>query len=182
MSFSDSLIEFDTKHKDDATLPRSLCSVDGRYLDNVIIRNVKGERLEEYYKWQFIYSLIASGLYQRDYIGAEIYLPKGNIGSTPIKIDACIFSSIEWLDLYKRYREHRDQEALDAIRKLMIGVIEFKRAGKKIDQVFNSQIKASIKESDAKTVFGYYYDEGRLYIFKRGDEGIQRLDGAKKFP
>ncbi|MDW9408568.1 N-6 DNA methylase [Sinorhizobium meliloti] len=182
MSFSESLIDFDGKHKGVASIPRSLCTVDGKFIENVIIRNVKGERLEEYYKWQFIHALIASGLYHRDYIGAEIYLPKGNIGSTPIKIDACIFSSLEWIDLYRKYREQRDQDALDAVRRLMIGVIEFKRAGKRIDQVFNSQIKASIKESDAKTVYGYYYDEGRLYIFKRGENGIQRLDGAKNFP
>ena len=43
-------------------LPHSLVTVDGKPKDNIVIRNAKHEPSEEYYKWQFIYALINSGL------------------------------------------------------------------------------------------------------------------------
>ena len=86
------------------------------------------------------------------------------------------------MPLYRAYRDKRDQSALHKVRSLISGVIEFKRDGKNIDQVFNSQIKAAIKEPDGEVVLGYYYDEGRLYIFRRTPEGIFRLDSAKNQP
>jgi hypothetical protein len=42
------------------------------------IRSSKGEPTEQYYKWQFIYALIHSGLYAKDFIGVEVGFPKGN--------------------------------------------------------------------------------------------------------
>jgi type I restriction enzyme M protein len=58
------------------------------------------EPLEEYYKWQFIYALIHSGLYARDYIGAEVRFPKGNKASNPLKIDGAIFDDPDWIQHY----------------------------------------------------------------------------------
>lgn len=55
----------------------------------------------------------------RDYIGAEIYFPKGNIHSAPIKIDSVVFSDVSLIDYYRRYRENSaDVEALQMVRKL----------------------------------------------------------------
>jgi type I restriction enzyme M protein len=181
MNFSEAKIKFDTEYKNKNVLSRSLVTVDGKYLDNIKIKDINGNPNEEYYKWQFIFSLIASGLYSRDYIGTEIYFPKGNIKSSPIKIDAVIFSSLEWIDFYKKYREDNDQDALNRLRELAICVIEFKRNDKKIEQVFNSQIKASIKEPDANFVLGIYYDTGRLYLFKKVNNEITRYDNSKNF-
>lgn len=182
MTFGDAIHAFDAAHGGASSLPRSLCTVDGKFIDDVTIRNAKGERLEEYYKWQFIHGLIAGAGYPRDYIGAEIYLPKGNIKSAPIKIDACIFTSLDWIEAYRDYRENDNPDSLHKVRSLISTVIEFKRDGKKIEQVFNSQIKAALKEPDSDVVLGHYYDEGRLYIFRRTPEGIFRLDGDKNFP
>ena len=59
----------------------------------------------DFVQWEFIYNLISSGkIPSRDYIGAEIYFPKGNIHSAPIKIDSVIFSDIAWIDYYRNYR------------------------------------------------------------------------------
>ena len=184
MSFSKSKIKFDQKYTNAKLLERSFCTVDGKFLDNISIKDSKRKPNEEYYKWQFIYSLIDSNLVSRDFIGSEIYFPKGNIGSTPIKIDAVVFSSTDWLDYYKQYRENKDQQALAWLRKSAIFMIEFKRDGdnKKIEQIFNSQIKATLKESDCEKVLGAYYDMGRLYLFKRIGNGIFRLDNSKNYP
>lgn len=184
MNFSEAKHSFDTEYKSVSILKKSFTTVDGKFINDISIIDKHGNRNEEYYKWQFIYSLIKSDLISRDYIGAEIYFPKGNIGSAPIKIDAVVFKDIEWLEYYNKYRKFKDQESLDKVRKSAIFVIEFKRDGdtKKIEQIFNSQIKASIKEPDTELALGAYYDKERLYLFKRIGNDIQRLDNSKNFP
>ncbi len=181
MNFAESKLEFDAKYSNINLLNKSLVSVDGKFTYDIPIKDIANEPNEEYYKWQFIYSLIASGLFPTDCIGTEVYFPKGNRKSAPLKIDAVIFSDVQWLDLYKKYREQGDQDALDMIRKLAVGVVEFKRGDKKIEQVFNSQIKASIKEPDSNFVLGVYYDTGRLYLFKKLNNTISRYDNAKNY-
>jgi len=184
VTFSESKLKFDQKFKAQSKLSRSMCTVDGKFVDSIPIKDAHGNPNEEYFKWQFIYSLIDSDLIQRDFIGTEIYFPKGNIGSAPIKIDAVVFSDTDWLDYYKRYREEKDQDALAWLRKSAVFMIEFKRDGdvKKIEQIFNSQIKATLKESDCAKVLGAYYDKGRLYLFKKVGNEIFRLDNSKNYP
>jgi len=181
MNFSEAKAQFDAKYSKLPTLDKSIVTVDGKFLSNISIKDVNNNLNEEYYKWQFIYSLIAANLFPRDHIGAEIYFPKGNRKSAPIKIDAVIFRNIEWLESYKKYREDEDQDALDNVRRNAIAVIEFKRDDKKIEQVFNSQIKASLKEPDSSFVLGVYYDAGRLHLFKRINGTISRYDNAKNY-
>ncbi|MDH0115644.1 N-6 DNA methylase [Rhizobium pusense] len=182
MNLSEALNRFDIEFKGKSALPRSLVSVDGQFTENVALFNDSGLPLEEYYKWQLIYGLINSGLYSKDLIGTEVYFPKGNISSAPIKIDAVLFSDITWIDHYRTYRQTRDQDALHAVRRMAIGVIEFKREGRKIEQVFSSQIRASMREPEAPFVLGAYYDTRRLYLFQRKGDEIARLDTTKNFP
>lgn len=184
MKFSEAKYKFDNNYKTKNKLEKSLVTVNGKFINNISIRDSKNNPNEEYFKWQFIYALIYSDLFPRDYIGTEIYFPKGNISSAPIKIDAVIFDSIEWLDYYNKYRNSRDQESLHILRQKAICVIEFKRdnSDKKIEQIFNSQIKASIKEPDSEFVLGIYYDKERLYLFKKINNIISRFDNSKNFP
>lgn len=183
MNFSEAKFKFDNIYKNRILLDKSIVTVDGKFVENISLGDINNEPNEEYYKWQFIYSLIQSGLYPRDTIGTEIYFPKGNISSAPIKIDAVIFDDLDWLDLYLEYRDNNNQDALDKLRSKILVVIEFKRDknNKKIEQVFNSQIKASMKEPDCQFVLGIYYDKERLYLFKKKNEKISRLDNSKNF-
>ena len=89
-----------------------------------IIKSKNNERNEEYYKWQFISSLINSGLYCKDFIGVEICLPKGNKNSSPIKFDAAIFKSKNWFSHYKNFHKTNDQDELEWIRKDIISAIK----------------------------------------------------------
>lgn len=165
-------------------IPKSICTVDGKFINNILIKDVHGRPNEEFYKWQFIYSIVNAELIpSRDYIGAEIYFPKGNIHSQPIKIDSVIFSDIKWIDFYRKYRKNpADVDSLQKVRELAIGVIEYKRNDKTIEQVFSSQIRAAIKEPDSAFVLGVYYDTGRLFLFKRIGDEITRFDNNKSFP
>lgn len=184
IDFSQAKIKFDEENRNKSILPKSLATVDGKFINNIKIKDSTGKPNEEYYKWQFIYGLVNSGkIPSRDYIGAEIYFPKGNMHSEPIKIDSVVFSSKDWIDYYREYRkDNKNVDALQKVRELAIGVIEYKRNDKTIEQVFSSQIRASIKEPESTFVLGIYYDAGRLFLFKRIADEITRFDNAKSFP
>lgn len=141
------------------------------------IKNIKNEKNEEYYKWQFFYALVYSGLYKKDYLGCEVYFPKGNKNSAPIKLDGAIFDDTNWFDWYKKYHKHKNQEALDWLRKHLIGVIEFKNENSKdTETVYNQQLKPAIKESENNFCLGILYDAERLYLFQKKQSKYLRLD------
>lgn len=179
-TFSDSRLDWKQKYSTKSILEKSITTVDGKWVENISLRRVNGTFNEEYYKWEFIYSLIASKLFSREHIGTEIYFPKGNIKSSPIKIDAVIFRDLSWLSDYQLYRNNKDTSALERLRENAVVMIEFKDDNdKKMEEVFSSQIKATIKESDSLFSLGVYYNQGRLYLFKKINGEITRLDNSK---
>lgn len=141
------------------------------------IKNKNNAKNEEFYKWQFFYSLIYSGLYAKDFIGCEVYFPKGNKNSAPIKLDGAIFDDPSWFDWYQKYHKNKDQDALDWLRKHLIGVIEFKKENSKdTETVYNQQLKPAIKESENNFCLGILYDLERLYLFQKKNDKYLRLD------
>lgn len=170
--------EYDSKYKNsnqfESFLPVHLTV---RKLYN--IKNKIGEKNEEYYKWQFLYSLVYSGMYPRENIGVEVQFPKGNINSNPIKFDAAIFDSDEWFEKYEQFHNEHNQSALDWLRLHLIGVIEFKKDSEQdIEKVYNQQLKPGMKETEAKFCIGILYDAERLYLFKKKDNKFIRLDDS----
>ena len=142
------------------------------------IKNINGEKNEEYYKWQFLYSLVYSGMYPRENIGVEVQFPKGNVNSNPIKFDAAIFDSADWFQKYKEFHLNNNQSALDWLRLHLIGVIEFKKDSERdIEKIYNQQLKPEMKETEAKFCIGILYDTERLYLFKKkGNKCIRLID------
>lgn len=139
------------------------------------IKGASGKPNEEYYKWQFLFALVNSGMYAKDYIGTEVYFPKGNVTSAPIKFDAAIFDEKDWFEHYQAWRQTGNQAELDWLRLHLIGVIEFKRDKKEdVEKVFNQQLKPAIKESEQDFCLGVYYDERRLYLFRKQGNKILR--------
>ncbi len=123
---------------------------------------------EQYYKWQFLYAAVNSGLYPKDYIGTEIHLPKGNKRSSHLILDAAIFDSSDWLEMYEKYHNDNDLEALEWLRQHLLVVIEFKKEDSKdIESVWNKQLKAYLKESERDFCLGILYDTEKLYLFKK---------------
>jgi len=143
------------------------------------IANAKNEPNEEYYKWQFIYSLIHSGMFNRDFIGSEVQFPKGNKESKPIKMDAAIFDSTDWFIKYKAWHENQDQTALDWLRKHLIAVIEFKNENSKnVETVYNVQLKPALKEVENDFAVGFLYDAEKLFLFKKINNYYLRFDDS----
>lgn len=162
-------------------LPKSLVPVDGKPKSEIAIRGADGKPLEEYFKWQFIYALMYSGLYAKDYIGVEVRFPKGSSASAPLKLDGAIFDSMDWIQHYNDYWTNRRTEDLQWLNDHLLAVIEFKRDNKEIEQVFTRQVKPAMREKDPSDayVLGIYYDAGRLYLFHRRDGKYLRYDEAK---
>jgi type I restriction enzyme M protein len=180
MTFTESKKEFDSKYGSTLILPKSLVPINGEYKGDISLKNKKGEPSEEYYKWQFIYSLIDSGLYSKDFIGVEISFPKGNKNAAPIKIDGCIFDDKDWIDYYHAWINDKDDDAVEWLREHLIAVIEFKKDGEKdIKKIFTSQVKAYLKESERDYSIGFYYDTERLHIFQKKNGKILRYDDSK---
>lgn len=142
-----------------------------------IIKKKNGSNNEQYYKWQLLYSLMNSGMYAKDYIGTEVYFPKGNKNSAPIKFDGAIFDDTNWFDYYKSFHTNKDQESLDWLRKHIIAVIEIKKEDSKdVETVWNQQLKPALKESENDFCLGILYDTERLYQFKKQGNFFLRLN------
>ena len=128
----------------------------------------KGAKNEQYYKWQFLYSIIQSGLFAKDYIGTEVQFPKGNKSSAPLKLDGAIFDDITWFDKYKDYHENGNNESLEWLREHLIVSLEFKKEdNKNIADVWDKQLKAYLNESRRPFCLAVLYDTERLYLFRK---------------
>lgn len=166
-SFSEVKAEFDKLYSSvdeyDCFLPEHLSI--GKKTN---FRKKDGSNNEQYYKWQFLYSIVNSGLFPKDHIGTEINFPKGNKSSAAIKLDGAIFSDAVWFDKYKDYHLNNNTESLDWLRKHLIVALEFKKEkSKNIAEVWDKQLKAYMKESEADFCLGVLYDTERLYLFRK---------------
>jgi len=180
-SFNEAKQAFDKLLGKNVTLSQALVPVDGKAKKDIAIRGADGKPLEEYFKWQFIYALINSGLFAKDYLGVEVRFPKGSKTSAPLRMDGAIFDNPDWLIRYNNYWEHRKSEDLEWLNSHLLAIIEFKKNDKEIEKVFTGQVKPAMKEKDPATayVLGIYYDAERLYLFHRRDGLFLRYDESK---
>jgi len=175
-SFSQAKAEFDKKYETSMEftnfLPEHLT-----LNKKTVLKKKNGAKNEQYYKWQFFYALVHSGLYAKDYIGTEVCFPKGNKNSAPIKFDGAIFDDKDWFEHYKSYHKDKNQESLDWLRKHLIAVIEIKKENSKdIETVWNQQLKPALKESENDFCLGVLYDTERLFLFKKQAGKFLRLN------
>jgi type I restriction enzyme M protein len=134
-----------------------------------------GQKNENYYKWQFLYSIVHSGLFAKDYIGTEIQFPKGNKSSAPIKLDGAIFDDLSWFDKYKDYHENGNNESLEWLREHLIVALEFKKEdNKNVSDVWDKQLKAYLNESRRQFCLAILYDTERLYLFRKHNNKFLR--------
>jgi type I restriction enzyme M protein len=179
-TFSQAKDEFNKKYNKLKILKQNLVPVNGKPLKDIALFDTSGQPLEEFYKWQFVYSCIESGLYPSELIGVEVYFPKGSKSSNPLKVDACIFDDKDWIKHYNIYSKDRTQlSSLEFLKKHCIASVEFKRGKDSMEQTFSTQLKPAMNESDRDYVLGVIYDSERLYLFHRQDGKIIRYDDNK---
>ena len=178
VTFATAKQDFDNAHRA-AAATKCIVPVNGKHKRDAAIRDGHGKPSEEYYKWQFIQSIITSGQYPRDFVGVEIQFPKGN--SAVIKLDGAVFDSAEWVDRYNAYWTFRRTPDLEWLNAHLLAIIEFKKNDKEIEKVFTSQVRPAMKEKDPAEayVLGIYYGADRLYLFQRRRGRILRYDEGK---
>ncbi len=123
MTFSEAKAEFDKKYGSKSSLK---CFLPDHlsYNKTATLKKANGSRNEQYYKWQFLYALVHSGMYAKDFIGTEVHFPKGNVSSAAIKIDAVVFDDNSWFDKYHDYHKSGNLESLDWLREHLLFAIE----------------------------------------------------------
>jgi type I restriction enzyme M protein len=167
MNFSQKKLEFDLKYKNSNAF-KAFLPIHLTFNKEVIIKNKQNQPNEEYYKWQFLYAIVYSGMYAKDYIGVEIHFPKGNKSSSDLILDCAIFDSKDWFSYYEKYHKEKDLDALQWLRNHLIAVVEFKKENSKdIQTIWDKQLKAYLKESERDFCLGAIYDTERLYLFKK---------------
>jgi type I restriction enzyme M protein len=175
-SFSQVKLEFDKKYNS-VTEFNNFLSEHLTLNKKTVIKKKNGTKNEQFYKWQFLYALVNSGMYAKDFIGTEVFFPKGNKNSAPIKFDCAIFDDKNWFEHYNSFHKTKSQESLDWLRKHIIAVVEIKKEDSKdIETVWNQQLKPALKESENDFCLGILYDTERLYLFKKQVNLFLRLN------
>jgi type I restriction enzyme M protein len=174
MTFTEAKQDFDSKYENVADYD---CFIQEHLTFNkkTNFKKKNGTKNEQYFKWQFLYSIIQSGLFTKDYIGTEVQFPKGNKSSAPLKLDGAIFDDVTWFDKYKDYHENGNNESLEWLREHLIVSLEFKKEdNKNIADVWDKQLKAYLNESRRPFCLAVLYDTERLYLFRKHNNKFLR--------
>lgn len=167
MTFIEAKQEFDNKYENTVEFD-CFISEHLTFGKKTNFKKKNGTKNEQYYKWQFLYSIVQSGLFNKDYIGTEIHFPKGNKSSAPLKLDGAIFDDISWFEKYKDYHENGNNESLEWLREHLIVALEFKKEdNKNVADVWDKQLKAYLNESRRLFCLAVLYDTERLYLFRK---------------
>lgn len=138
-------------------------------------RDTKGNYSEEYIRARFVWGLINSGMYQKEYICVEYSIPKGN-GGKSINPDIVVFKNKDWLEMTEEAKKNKD---FSEVRKNVLVVFETKRNKETVDAAIENQLRVAmeINTSDDR-IFGVYFDNSEdVLIFKKiGNSEIRRFN------
>ena len=174
MTFTEAKQEFDNKYENTVEF-NCFLQEHLTFEKKTNFKKKNGTKNEQYYKWQFFYSIIQSGLFSKDFIGTEVHFPKGNKSSAPLKLDGAIFDDITWFEKYKDYHENGNNESLEWLREHLIVALEFKKEdNKNVADVWDKQLKAYLNESRRAFCLAILYDTERLYLFRKHNNKFLR--------
>lgn len=138
-------------------------------------KDKNGKWSEEYLRARFVWSLINSGMYNKEYICVEFGFPKGNT-KTPLKPDIMVFKKKDWL---KDFESKNFQE----LRKNVLVIFETKKNTKTVESAIENQLRSAMSENTSKDrIFGVYFDDLQdILIFKKiGNSEIRRFDESRE--
>ncbi len=169
--------KFDTKFKD-------LKEIDKKFYEDmgIIAFNSKAKTIdasgnysEEYIRARFVYAIVYSGLYPKEYICIEFGFPKGNT-KTKLKPDIVVFKNKDWKDDFNKAIANKD---FSKIRQNILVIFETKKNNKSLDTAIENQLRSAMNENESKDkIFGVYFDNmDDILIFKKfGNSPIRRFD------
>jgi type I restriction enzyme M protein len=136
--------------------------------------NKNNKPSEEYIRARFVWSMINSGMYQKEYICVEFSIPKGN-GGKSIDPDVVIFKNKDWIIAWE---DAKRKKSFVDIRKNILAIFETKKDNKTVEYAIENQLRPAMSENTSDDrVFGIYFDdELDILVFKKsGNSELRRF-------
>lgn len=130
---------------------------------------------EEYIRARFVWSLVNSGKYQKEYICVEFGFPKGN-GGKSLNPDIVVFKNKDWI---KDHEEAKAKKNFATIRQNVLAIFETKKNNKTVESGVENQLRSAMELNTSKDrIFGIYFDnQSDILIFKKiGNSEIRRFN------
>jgi len=134
---------------------------------------------EEYIRARFVYSLVYSGMYSKEYICIEFGFPKGN-GGKSLNPDIVVFKNKNW---YVEYEKAKASKNFAKIRKNILAIFETKKNNKSVGDALENQLRPAMAENESnERIFGIYFDnKSDILIFKKiGNSEIRRFNEERE--
>ncbi len=170
--------DFDKKYKDVVTIDKKFHEEEigvKSFASKAKTKDTKGNFSEEYIRSRFVYALVNSGLFPKEFLCIEFNIPKGNNGKA-LKPDVVAFKTKEWLDIYEDAKAKKDFKKL---RQNYLVVFETKKNNKSLESAIENQLRPALAENESEErVFGVYFDDKPdILVFKKiGNSPIRRFD------
>ena len=120
---------------------------------------------EEYIRARFVYAMVKSGMYNKEYICVEFSFPKWNT-KTALKPDIVVFKDKNWLEEFEKAKKTKD---FKWFRKNTLVIFETKKNNKSVDSAIENQLRSAMNENESEDrIFWVYFDnEDWILIFKK---------------
>jgi type I restriction enzyme M protein len=174
--------EFDLKFKDLEEINSDWYSSHLKitaYCSTAKAKDTKGGFSEEYIRARFVWSLIHSGMYHKEYICVEFGFPKGN-GGKSLKPDIVVFKNKDWL---QDYTQAKSSKNFAKIRQNVLVILETKKNNKSLESAIENQLRSAMELNTSQDrIFGVYFDNNSdILVFKKiGNSEIRRFNEAKE--
>lgn len=142
-------------------------------------KDTKGNFSEEYIRARFVWSLINSGMYNKEYICVEFGFPKGNT-KTRLKPDVVVFKNKDWLNTFEIAEKTKN---FSKIRQNLLVIFETKKNNKFVGDAIENQLRSAMSENTSKDrIFGVYFDDKPdIIIFKKiSNSEIRRFNEQRE--
>lgn len=174
--------EFDSKYKDLEIIDKDWYQEEIgviSFSSMAKTKDVKGKLSEEYIRARFVWSLVNSGMYQKEYVCVEFRIPKGN-GGKSLNPDIVIFKNKDWLSEYKEAKANKN---FAKIRQNVLVIFETKKNNKSVESAIENQLRSAMELNTSKDrIFGVYFDDNSdILIFKKiGNSEIRRFNERRE--
>ncbi len=174
--------EFDKKFSDLKEIDRTFYEKEIgviSYSNKSSTKDKQGNFSEEYIRARFVYSLVYSGMYNKEYICVEFGFPKGN-GGKSLNPDIAVFKNKDWAQEYDKAKASKN---FATIRKNVLVIFETKKNNKSIDGAIENQLRSAMELNTSQDrIFGIYFDDKPdILIFKKiGNSEIRRFNEERE--
>lgn len=178
IKLSDYLQSFDEKYKSLKYIDKDWYKKEVdvvSFCKKAVTRDTKGNYSEEYIRARFVWSLINSGMYQKEYMCVEYSIPKGN-GGKSINPDIIVFKNKDWLKITEEAKKNKD---FSEVRKNVLVVFETKGNKETVDTAIENQLRVAMEINTSEDrIFGIYFDNSEdVLIFKKiGNSELRRFN------